>query len=429
MATAKKTAVKAAPAPAPAPVEEATIGAGDKIMFVGYADSVPADDRLLTPDSLYEVHGFTEPDEAQQDPGGDVIVLIDNAAFDPKKKESPNNARTLQVVVFDDEYRLPTEDELAAPVEEVVQEVAAAPAKATKGKKVAAVAAPAAAPVAAPAKGKKAAAVAEPVAPAVDPDALPTLDVEDESVLALVNGDENIVTVAQTLEQEGAVNEYRLGGVLYHIKKDGAYKELDEAGRYAEKGGFQLFLTEFFTALSYRKAQYLIEIYVSFTRALGVNAAEAVGRIGWTKASKIAAAMDKEGAVAEDLVELAANNTVESLSDAIKDTVSVGGGAPAARVDRVKLNLKFLQDQGTTVLAILDAVKEAQGYKTYDEAVYYVCSEYAATQGVAVETAAAPVAAAPAVAAPKAPVKATAKQAPAPAAAPAKRPAVRKATA
>jgi hypothetical protein len=429
--TAKKTAAKAAPAPAPAPVEseQDTIAAGDKIVFTGYAAEVEEADRILTEGTLHTVVGFTDPDEAQGDPGGDVIVAIDNPDFDPSKKESQSNARTLQVVVFDDEFRLASEDEIAAAEAETAAAAAPAPAPApAKGKqKVKAEAAAAPAPAAT--KGKqKAVAPAKPPAPEkveADPDALPDLDVEDESVLALVNGEENIVTVAQSLEQEAAVNEYRLGGVLYHIRKGGAYKELDPDGRYNDKGGFQLFLTEFFTALSYRKAMYLVQIYISFTKALGTGAAEAVGRIGWTKASKIAESLEKEGTNANDLVELAANNTVEGLTEALKDTVAVGGGTPAARVERTRLNLKFLQDQGATVLAILDAVKESQTFGTYEEAFAYVCTEFAAQNGVA--TPKAEVAEAPAKASKAPAVKATAK--PAPAAPAAKRPAVRKATA
>ncbi|MGL5098157.1 MAG: hypothetical protein ACRDD1_21435, partial [Planctomycetia bacterium] len=317
MATAKKQAptavAKPAPAkktiaaaPAPAPVEQAaddagTIDVGTPISFLGYDQSVPAEEQYLTQGETYEIAGFTEAsgddvNASDYDAGGDPYVMIANPSFNPKARETDANPKLIAIPVYEGEYEVapaaePEPEPEAAPA-------AAAPAAKTAPKKAALApaaktAAPAAKTAAPAAKtaGKKAApapaAPAEPEGEPEDPDAMPDLEGEDEEVLALVGSGRDMIEVAQELEQTAATSEYRLGGVLFHIKKNKTYLTVEGGAGYAEKGGFGAFLKDYFN-VEYRKAMYLIEIYIAFTQAGIESPADAVARMGWAKASKIA---------------------------------------------------------------------------------------------------------------------------------------------
>lgn len=414
MATKGKPAAKAAPAPAPV---EAEIAVGSQVRFLGYPDDTPDNERVLTEGEVYEVSGITEPEG--DDPGGNPILTIDNPDFNPKKKENPDtNPKHLEVEVFPEEVELVEEE-----AEQAEEAAAPAPAPAPAAKKGAKAAAAPAAAKSAPAKSGKAAAKSAPAkaAPAkkgakkaepeqaeeaADPDALPELENEDAEVLALIEQSDNLIETAQTLEANAATAEFQLGGVLYHIKKDKAYLELEGGEEYAETGGFQKFLAEYFN-IEYRKAMYLIDIYVNFSLA-GIEApAETVARIGWAKASKIARLMTAEGQNPEELIELAENNTVVDLSSALREQVEVGGTRTAGeKKTRVTLRFRLFEEEGKTTEEILKACAEKQGLKDIGEALVFIVNDWA-TNNTEVAQSAAPRQAAPAA------KKAVAKAAPA----------------
>jgi len=219
----------------------------------------------------------------------------------------------------------------------------------------------------------------------VDPDEVPDLDNEDDAVLALIDGDVDLVEVAQELESAVAVSEYQLGGVLYHIKKEKVHLAVDKKGKllnpeYGETGGFKLFLQENFN-LDYRKATYLIDIYINFTQAGIENPSEVVGRIGWTKASKIAKPLGLPDADVEGLIQAAENNTVQDLSTIIKDEFTVGGGEGASKgsegtkVNRLTLRFRFVEEEANVVEDILKEAAEKLGVKE-DEALFQILTEY-----------------------------------------------------
>lgn len=251
----------------------------------------------------------------------------------------------------------------------------AAPAKG-KGK--------AAAKEAAPAKGKAAAKSAAKPAPkvAVEEDELPDLEGEDESVLALIEENrDDLIALAQNIESEVSASEYRLGGVLYHIKKEKAYLSVEGGEQYDEKGGFQKFLIDFFN-IGYRKAQYLIEIYISFTQAGIEDAAEVVARLGWTKAQKIAAPMLQEGADIEELVQLAETNPVVDLSEILKEQFEVGGSkTPGEKKSRTTLKFRYTEEEANIVEDILNVAGEKLG-TSGEQALFQILSEWAVTNNV-----------------------------------------------
>lgn len=384
---APKSAPKAA-APAPAPAaDEFAIDVGVAVKFLGYGPDVPEEDRFLQEGDILTISAFGEGDEE-----GAIFATFPNPDFNPKKKENPEtNPKNIETQVLDTEIG-PVDDE------EVVEEVAETPvaAKAT-AKKTATTkaAAPAPAPAAsktatkaAAGKGakadakattkaatktatkgaaKKVAEKAAEAAEAVDPDALPDLDTEDATVAALVAENEELLAVAQELEGNAAMSEYHLGGVLFHIKKSGEYK-LTDNGAYAGEKGWAEFIAAYFNT-GYRKAQYLIEIYTAFSLAGREDAAELVAAMGWSKASKIARPM-LEGYDADDLIEAANTNTVEDLSEVVKETVTQGGTKGTKGEKEVRLTVKFrlVEDDATTADTILKAAQEQLGLKDVGEA-------------------------------------------------------------
>ncbi len=430
-APAAKQNAKANSGAPPAPIVEAPpqeeaeggelqLAIGDSVAFLGYSDEVADEDRILTVGEVYKVTGFTDPEG--DDPGGNPIVEIANSNFNAKKKEhATSNPKVIEVEAMFDELELvgaeePVEDAVvvapakgrgkAANTVKAAAETApkAAAKSASKGKTAPVEAVPAkgrgkgktapveAVPVKSAGKGKgKAVEVPE----MVDKDAVPDLVDEDPDVLALVEGAEDLITTAQELEAQAATTEWQIGGLLYHIKKDKAHHEIlgedgKPIGAYQEPGGFDLFLEEYFN-IGYRKAMYLIKIYIGFTLSGIENPAERLAQIGWTKAAKIAEHMGAEDSNPEELVELAANNTVPDLSEALKDSVRVGTDTREL-VKRLTLRFRFMAADAAAVNAILEKARDTLGLKDLSETLSYIITDWAMEKagGVATKAAAPP---------------------------------------
>lgn len=417
-AVAKKTA-KAAPAPAAA--ETIVFEAGQFVQFNGYGEDVPAEEQVLVAGEIYPVTDVTED--------GHPVVQFPNPDFNEGKKEHPKtNPATLEVECFPDEVELVDAPEEATEEETAAAEAAAEPEAAPAAKKTTAKKAPAkeaaaeAAPAAKKSAPKKAAAKA---APEPEPeeaegeDALVELENEDPEVLALVEGSEDLIGTAQELEANVATTEYQLGGVLRHILQTKAFTQMvDEDGKriedFDEPGAFKVFLTQYFN-MGYRKAMYLIQIYESFTLAGIENPADAVAQIGWTKASKIAALMIEEGQDPAELLQLAQDNTVEDLSTALKEQVTVGGtkGEGGTQAKRITFKFRLWEEEAASTNAILEEAVERLGLKDIGEALVQIVQEWGTTNaGGTAEQEDAPSQAAPKKTAAKAPAKrATAKAA------------------
>lgn len=390
---------------------------GQNVVFNGYGEDVPEDERLLVEGETYEVVEVNAKEET-------VSMQIENPDFNPKKKESEANAKMILVDVFFDEVSEPSEEagEDEAGEEEAGEEEAAAPtrsrtkpaapvkaaakaAPAAKGKVAAKPAAPAAKGKAAPAaKGK---AVAKPKVkeePAEEEDTMPALENEDADILALIDG-ADILELASELVEEGAALDYKLGGVLYHVRQSKAYQELDEA--YKENGGFGLYVKDKLN-IEYRKAMYLIDIYYKFN-LFGIDAAK-VQELGWTKCSKIAAVMTEENS--GELVELAEGSSVSELNDAIKESYKEVGGTKGEKRKKIMFKFRLWEDQASAVEEVINATAAAMGHKDISDTFEHIVMEWAAEHPLTKKT----VAARPA---------ATAKAAPAAAAKPAAKVAAR----
>lgn len=356
-----------------------SIEVGSKVKFLGYSEEVADDQQFLAEGEEYtvcEVH----PEEES------LSVSIDNPDYNPKKKESDTNSKTIVIDVFNDEIEAvvvkgkPAAKGKSKPVveaeeEEAEEEAPVAKAKPAKGK-------PAAKVDTKPAKGKTKEAAAAKGKPAKgklkekaekvekSEEELPTLEDEDEEILQLVSDSDDLIALADELVEEGAAIDYRLGGVLFHIRANKDYKDIKP--EYAERGGFSLFVKEHLN-IEYRKAMYLIDIYYSFNK-FGIDGAK-VAELGWTKCSKIAAVMTEDNA--EDLVELAETSSVSELSDTIKESY-VGGTKETEKRRKVTFKFRLWDDQAAAVEDILQAAASALGYKDLSDCFEHIVTEWAA---------------------------------------------------
>ena len=353
---------------------------GGEIVFKGYGDDVPEAERVLEAGKTYKVTEVNETDEA-------VSVEIPNPDFNPKKKETSSNSKMLSVDVFDEEFDLPKAKGAAA------AKGRTAPAKAeTKAPAKAAGKGAKAAPAKADAKGD-----AEEEGGEGDDEALTE---EDADIVKLVEETDDILALATELVEEQAANDYRLGGVLYHIRLDKAYEKLDK--RYRENGGFELYVQEKLN-IEYRKAMYLVKIYYNVNK-FGIDPAK-ITEMGWTKASKIVAVMDEENA--DELVELATESTVADLVENIKSSYTTKGGTKGEKKRLKTFKFKLFEDQAEGVQNTLEAAAESLGLKDLNAAFEHIVMEWAVDHPLKKKTAAV----GRQVAAPKAAAKAPAKAA------------------
>lgn len=432
----KKAAVKTAP------VEESGFSVGDVVVFKGYDDDVPEAERVLTTGQEYTVVEVNEGD-------GALAVQADNPDYNPKRKESQSNAKSVIVDVFFDEVELAgndddgdgvededvdgdvdgevdeSEDEEVAPptpparagtktatnTKAPAKTATATTTKASTATKTstATKAAPATKTAAAKAPATKAAAAktsatTKPAAPATkgkavsapagkgklaaatkpqEVDPYPTLEEEDEEMLALINENEDLLDLAAELCAEGAALDYRIGGVLYHVRSTKQYQSLDD--KYKENGGFAQYIKDHLN-IEYRKAMYLIDIYYKFN-LYGIDAAK-VQELGWTKCSKVAAVMTEENA--EDLIALAETNTVADLNDNIKESYSKSAAGASTGETRKKIMFKFRlwQDQAVGVSEVIQAAANKLGCKTLDDAFEHIVMEWAAEHSMVQQKAA-----------------------------------------
>lgn len=389
---------------------------GQLVKFLGYSEDVAEAEQVLTEGENYTIVEVNPEEEM-------VAFEVENPDFNPKKKVSEDNAKTVVVEVFFDEVGDADDDEEEEEEEKPAKKVAAkkAPAKKAKQeeeedddedegdeeeeapapKKTAAKKAPAKkvakveeddeeeeeapAPKKAPAKKTAAKATAKKApakaatkgkAPtkeekAEESDELAPLENEDEDIVALVEGAENILELASELVEEGAELDYRLGGVLYHVRLSKEFQNLDD--RYKENGGFGLYVKEHLN-IEYRKAMYLIDIYYKFNM-YGI-AADKVKEIGWTKAAKIAAVMTDDNA--EDLVELAEQNTVADLQDTIKEQYVAGKGAGTEKKKRVTFKFRLFEENATVVTEILEEAAQTLGTKDLAAVFEHIVTEWGA---------------------------------------------------
>ncbi len=366
---------------------------GQEVVFTGFTaeseDEYPDNAELLEEGEVYEVAQITESEDNETA----FLLRAENPEFDPDSRQSKKNPSHILVDVFADEISgdVPESDEEEEEDEDVEdeedeededeedeeEEEPARKVTKKKGKKKAkAKKKGKAKKKTKKKKGKKISTRADDEdEEEVDPDLkdmiILTEEEEDQEILELVNAADDVVELAQEYAEEAMATDYKLGGILYHVKISKAYKEVNK-GAYSGKGGWADFVSNELN-LEYRKAQYLVDIYAKFNK-YGVGG-DVVAELGWTKAAQVSRVMD-EGNAAE-LVELAQASSVEDLKDTVRETYAVKGGTPGERVKRITLKYRLAEEAGQIIAEYMNAAAESLGYDNPSEVFQHVITEWA----------------------------------------------------
>lgn len=362
---------------------------GDVVAFTGFSDSPPPHGELLEEGAEYEI---SRVNPATDDNEVSYSLKVENPDYDPGMRKSKNNPEFIEIDVFSDEVELiqgavagetaetqapkkrgrPKKEAKAETTEEV------APKKRGRPKKVKEeVAAEATAEVeVAPKKRGRPKKIRDehPETELVDPDIrdmiILTPEEEDAEILAIVNEADDICELAEEASQESAATDYRLGGILYHVRLSGAYKDLDD--RYAARGGFGTYVEEKL-AVGYRKSMYLIDIYAKWNK-YGLPS-EKVQEIGWTKAQEIARVMSADNA--EELVELAEGSTVTDLKETIKESYSRKGEDTREVVKKITFKFRLVENAAAAVREYFEMAKAHFGDLKDEEVFEAIITEWA----------------------------------------------------
>ena len=349
--------------------ESTKFSAGDEVKFKGFSGKeIPAFGELLVKRSTYVIDAFIDEDE-ENEPY--YNIKVDNPGFDSTKRKSKNNQPEVVISVFDDEIKAVKKskaekkaakeaakaakvEEAAAKTEAEEEAEAPAPKKKAKAKK----------------KAKK-----EKKADSGKADSeLKDLDIlgegeEDQDIVDLVEDTDDICELARELADEQAISAYRLGGVLYHVRISGAYKEAGD--QYAGRAGFGKW-AEDMLGIKYRKAMYLTKIYARFNKH-GIGS-EVLAELGWTKCSYLVNVLDDDNV--DELIELAKSSTSRDLQDTIRASYTKDGEKKEI-VKRVSFRFSLEQDAGVAVAELLEMAEEQLGLEHSNEVFETIITEWA----------------------------------------------------
>jgi hypothetical protein len=193
------------------------------------------------------------------------------------------------------------------------------------------------------------------------------LRVLDSERVSAILSEQDALDAAKALVTQVEETYFTLGGVLAHIYYEGIFKSVG----YTGKRGFAEYV-EKELGVQYRKAMYLIDIYVHF-RKLGVDERR-LTEIGWSKAKELTKYATPENF--DELIELAGTKTREELVEHLRETMVDAEGVNPDRVRRLTLKFQLFQDQGETVTRALDEAKQRVGNDSPEQALEYICAEW-----------------------------------------------------
>ena len=177
------------------------------------------------------------------------------------------------------------------------------------------------------------------------------------------------MNMARTLIEQGGLNDFKLGGVLSVIQANGWW----------QNGGYGKFKDFIDTELNipYRKAMYLIQIYVGLVES-GVPWDE-VAVLGWTKLKELASVMSLSNYA--EWVDKASKMTVLQLQEylkVMKEQVANGtleeGDEEVVAVST--LTFKVHSDQKEVVKQALEAAKKAHKTEFDNVALEHIALTY-----------------------------------------------------
>lgn len=356
--------------------------------FTGEVEDNPDFAEYLTKGDSYEVGAFTPGKEETDDDDGteDTYTLsVANPEYSPDKRKSKNNQPSLGVVVFPDELKLAKDqikkEEPAGKTEETKKTPAkkqATKKETTKDEekpeeeteetkpKAKAKAKSKAKPKLKPIKEEK----GTPEAVADKDLLILTADEEDAGIREICEESDDICALAREAAEDAHLSDFRLGGIMYHVRASGAYRDADE--RYAGKKGFGLWSEEVL-GIKYRKAMDLSNIYAQFCKH-GIGSST-VAQLGWSKCIQIARVMTADNA--DELVSLAGESTVADLQETIKETYT-GGEGTKPLVKKVRFKFALEQDAGTVIAELFTLATESLGLDHDNDVFEHIITEWAA---------------------------------------------------
>lgn len=180
----------------------------------------------------------------------------------------------------------------------------------------------------------------------------PETDVLVETASKTENLDrEGAISLAHVLIDRGEQSAFELGGVLSVIQAEGWWQESHES--------FKDFI-EAEMGMKYRKAMYLIEIYMALVNS-GVQWGQ-VKSIGWTKLRLLASTITPDNVAT--YVKMASEMTVIQLEEYLKSLAqeNIEDGAPETEKSTLSsMTFKVHSDQKELIRAALDKAKEEFG--------------------------------------------------------------------
>lgn len=201
---------------------------------------------------------------------------------------------------------------------------------------------------------------------AVSDKGVSTAVMDSQRVSAILH-EQDALDAAKALVAQAEETYFTLGGVLAHIYYEGIYKTVG----YDGKRGFADYIDREL-GIHYRKAMYLIDIYVKF-RAIGIDE-HRLTQIGWSKAKEI-----KDYATPDnfdELLELAQTKSRTELIEHMQRTFVADGTGTPGRLSKLKLHFSLFADQAETVTRALDAAKERAGNDDVNQALEFICAEW-----------------------------------------------------
>jgi hypothetical protein len=361
---------------------------GDKVTFENYVlgdDDAPLDKEIFKKGDLLvvlkvgdEEGSFIvgkEADETVQDTCFYDEIREYKAKATPKKRAK----KVAKKVEETEELPLDTED-----TEEVSEEPVE---EKPKAKKVAKKTTKKAAKKVAKKTTKKAAKKKEPEleeekSVAIDAKAELVEVIQTSSVKNALEG-KNALEVAYDLVEQTERTYFIMGGVLADIYYNKRYVDIEnESGKLLYDGnkGFEHYVSAEL-GIRYRKAKYLIDIYMHFTQ-LGADEEE-LSRVGWSKAKELLKATTKENYLS--LIAYAEEHTREEIVEHI-NTQYLGDGTGSKaepKVAMTRFKFALFEDKGNMAKEALEVAKNAADAQNDSEAFDFMVTEWFANQDYA----------------------------------------------
>lgn len=318
---------------------------GDIVTFAGYSDT--------SVDPIYNVGDRIR-----------IVAILNDGGYQTVPEDGSSDGDT----VFPDEIEGLVEDALPEAEEAITPEPEIAPqpepevtTKAKKPRKTKAKAETAPEPEVA-----QAAEPAPTTAIQAEGDNNEVIQIEDSARVSAILAEQDALEAAMALRVQAEENYLTLGGVLAHIYYDNIFKQAGFAG----KRGFADYVEQKL-GMAYRKAMYLIDIYV-WSRKVGLDEAD-LAMAGWSKVKELTKIDNAEQA--RELVEFANENSREALQEKIQETV-VDEETGAAKVRKIKFNFSLFADQAEGANRAIEAAKEIIGTDDVNLAFEHICTEW-----------------------------------------------------